>query len=73
MKGFLNVVELAHYKVKADVPYTFLKKGQEMPAYLVQSFGIEYILMGHSTLDPQYFDFMLSFQFLERDFEKDMV
>lgn len=72
MKGFLNVVELGHYTVQADVPYSFLKKGQEVTAFLVQSFGIEYILMGCSTLDTEYFDFLLWYQFLARDFEKDM-
>lgn len=66
MKPFFNVVKLAEYRVTEDIKYTFLRAGDEYTAYLVQSFGKEYILMGISTLDPLYFDTNLSFGLIVR-------
>lgn len=65
MLGF-NRTEIAVYRVLTDAPKTYLRAGQELPAFRVQSLGVEYIQMGHSIFDPRYLDWLLYFRYIER-------
>jgi hypothetical protein len=65
MKLF-NVIELPEYRVKKNIDHTQLKAGDELPAFLYQIFGKEWIVIGCSMMAVEYFNFILAVGELER-------